>query len=533
MASGRNKVEENLALVPQTVRCAVYTRKSTDENLDSDFNSLDAQREAAESYIRSQRHQGWVVLPERYDDGAYSGGNLERPALQRLLADVHAGRVDAIVVYKIDRLSRSLLDFARLMEDLEQNQVTLVSVTQQFSTSTSMGVLLRNILLSFAQFEREVTAERIRDKIAAEKRRGKYLGGVPPLGYDVDRERKRLVVIEEEAALVRLIFQRYLELRSFVSLIGELNTGGHLTKAWTTKKGNVRPGRAWNKAHVYRLLTNPTYIGLIKHKDRTYPGLHEAVVEQSVWDEVQAALSGSSGPRAKARGAKKPALLKGIIKCGHCGTSMGVTFTRKNGRTYRYYLCLKAIKNGYDACPVKTVSAGTVEEAVTAQLRAMLRSPEEVGEILQSIGNRRTEKHGELGRERRRLNRGIEQVKTKGTRLLQDELDSANGLVREELARLEARRIELEDELRRVEWEFDRSGQTWPAPGSVTAELARLNDMWDNLFPAEQERVVRMLVEEVLVCQDHLEVAIRPDGLCSVAGELTCDRREDAGSSTG
>jgi len=533
MPNGRDCKEQNLALVPPTVRCAVYTRKSTDENLDSDFNSLDAQREAAESYIRSQRHQGWVVLPERYDDGAYSGGNLERPALQRLLADVHAGRVDAIVVYKIDRLSRSLLDFARLMEDLEQNQVTLVSVTQQFSTSTSMGVLLRNILLSFAQFEREVTAERIRDKIAAEKRRGKYLGGVPPLGYDVDRERKRLVVIEEEAALVRLIFRRYLELRSFVALIRELNTGGHLTKAWTTKKGNVRPGRAWNKAHVYRLLNNPTYLGLVKHKDRTYPGLHEAIVEQPVWDEVQAALGESSGPRAKAHGAKKPALLKGIIKCGHCGTSMGVTFTRKNGRTYRYYLCLRANKNGYDACPVKTVSAGTVEEAVTAQLRAMLRSPEEVGEILQSIRKRRTEKHGELGRERRRLKREIEQVKTKGTRLLHDELDSANGFVREELARLEARRIELEDELRRVEWELDSSGRSWPAAGSVTAELARLNDMWDNLFPAEQERVVRLLVEEVLVCQDHLEIAIRPDGLFSVAGELMSERGQDAETSTG
>ena len=533
MTGRRTQTQNGIALVPPMVHCAVYTRKSTDENLDSDFNSLDAQREAAESYINSQRHQGWVVLPERYDDGAYSGGNLERPALQRLLADIHAGRVDAIVVYKIDRLSRSLLDFARLMEDLEQNRVILVSVTQQFSTSTSMGILLRNILLSFAQFEREVTAERIRDKIAAEKRRGKYLGGVPPLGYGVDRERKRLVVNDEEAALVRLIFHRYLELRSFVALGKELNASGHLTKSWTTKKGKVRPGRAWNKAHIYRLLTNPTYIGLTKHKDKRYPGLHEAVVEQPVWDQVQAALTGNSGNRGKARGAKKPALLKGIIRCGHCGTSMGVTFTRKDGRTYRYYLCLHANKNGYAACPVKTVSAGTVENAVTAQLRAMLRCPEEVGEILQSMQKRRTEERRKLGRETTRLNREIEEVKAKGTRLLQDELDSANGFVREELARLEARRNELEDQLRRVEWELESSGRTWPASGSVAVELARLDDMWDDLFPAEHERIVRLLVEDVVVCQDHLEVVIRPAGLCSVADELMYERGQDATSSTG
>lgn len=284
------------------VRCAVYTRKSTDENLDTDFNSLDAQREAAESYIRSQRHQGWVTLPKRYDDGAFSGANLERPALQELLADVRAGRVDAIVVYKIDRLSRSLLNFARLMEELDRKQVVLVSVTQQFSTSTSMGILLRNILLSFAQFEREVTAERIRDKIAAEKRRGKYLGGVPPLGYTVDRERKRLVVMPDEAELVRRVFRRFLECGSVVSLARELNDQGHTTKSWTTKKGKVRPGRPWNKAHIYRLLTNPTYIGRIKHKDKTYPGIHEAIVEQPVWDEVQGVLSGNTPPKARAVG---------------------------------------------------------------------------------------------------------------------------------------------------------------------------------------------------------------------------------------
>ncbi len=534
MARGRNREEAPVALVPPTVRCAVYTRKSTDENLDSDFNSLDAQREAGESYVKSQRHQGWVVLPERYDDGAYSGATLERPALQRLLADVHAGRVNAIVVYKIDRLSRSLLDFARLMEELEQNEVSLVSVTQQFNTSTSMGSLVMHILLSFAQFEREVTAERIRDKIAAEKRRGRYLGGVPPLGYDVDRERRCLVVVPDEAELVCLIFRRFLEIGSVVALIRELNDNGHTTKSWTTKKGKVRPGRPWNKAHIYRLLTNPTHIGLIKHKDKRYPGLHEAIVEQSVWDKVQTALSGSALPRVQASRSRTPALLKGIIRCGHCGTSMGVTFSRKNGREYRYYLCLRANQQGYATCPLKTVSAGTVENAVTMQLRKMLRSPAEVAVVLHTMQEREGTVRRKLAGEKQRLVGRIEVIKDEASRLLGGKLDNDNRFVREELARLERKRAEMEEKLRSVERDLDSSIRNEIPTETVAVELARLNDLWDELFPAEQERIVRLLVEEVVVHADHLEVAVRPAGLRAIVGELTGKEKEDAtGSNAG
>jgi len=534
MSSRRSKTQNGIALVPPTVRCAVYTRKSTDENLDSDFNSLDAQREAGESYVKSQRHQGWVVLPERYDDGAYSGANLERPALQRLLTHVHAGRVDAIVVYKIDRLSRSLLDFARLMEELDQNQVALVSVTQQFSTSTSMGILLRNILLSFAQFEREVTAERIRDKIAAEKRRGRYLGGVPPLGYDVDRERKCLVIAPDEAELVRLTFRRFLKSGSAVALARELNDEGHTTKSWTTKKGKVRPGRPWNKAHIYRLLTNPTYIGLIKHKDKRYPGLHEAIVEQSVWDEVQTVLSGNAPPRARAGRSRTPALLKGIIKCGHCGTSMGVTFARKSGRTYRYYLCQRANKEGYATCPVKTVSAGTVESAVTIQLRKILHSPEEVASVLRTMHEREAAARRKLEKTRQRLVSRFEVVKINASSLLSGRLDNGNSFVREELSRLDGERAELEEKLRSVEWELDSSTHVEIPADVMTAELARLDGMWDDLFPAERERIVRLLVEGVVVHVDHLEVAVRPDGLRTIVGELTAKEKEHAtGSNAG
>ena len=524
----RSKKEEATTQIRPTVRCAVYTRKSTDENLDSDFNSLDAQRDAGESYIKSQRHEGWVVLPERYDDGAYSGATLERPALQRLRADIHAGRVDAIVVYKIDRLSRSLLDFTRLTEELEQSQVSLVSVTQQFSTTTSMGKLVMNVLLSFAQFEREVTAERIRDKIAAEKRRGRYLGGVPPLGYDVDRERKRLIVDPDEAELVQLIFRRFSEIGSVTALAQELNDNGHRTKSWTTKKGRDRPGRPWNKAHIYRLLTNPTCLGLVKHKDKTYPGLHDAIIEQVVWDKVQAVLSGNEPSGARPSRARTPALLKGIIRCGHCGTSMGITFARKNGRTYRYYLCLRANKQGYTTCPLKTVSAGTVENAVTIQLRKMFHSPEEVAEILGSMQDHEAAKRQELATKKQGLIGKIKVIKTDASRLVQGELDGDNGFVREELARLEGKQAELEEKLRSVEWELDSSARAEISTETVIAELTTMNKLWDDLFPAEQERIIRLLVEEVIVHGDHLEIAIRPNGLRTIVSELTSEDSEHA-----
>ena len=258
------------------IRCAIYTRKSTDEGLDSDFNSLDAQREAGESYIASQRNEGWVLLPDRYDDGGFSGGSLERPALQRLLKDIEAGKVDCVVVYKVDRLSRSLMDFSRLVALFDRHKVSFVSVTQHFNTTDSMGRLTLNILLSFAQFEREIIGERIRDKIAAAKRRGKRCGGIPPLGYDlVDG---KLAVNPDEAAGLRGIFARFVKIGSTTLLARELNDRGCTTKSWTTRKGRHRPGLSWNKSRLYRLLHNRTYLGEVTHKGQVYPGEHKAII---------------------------------------------------------------------------------------------------------------------------------------------------------------------------------------------------------------------------------------------------------------
>jgi DNA invertase Pin-like site-specific DNA recombinase len=252
------------------LRCAVYTRKSTEEGLDQEYNSIDAQRDAGHAYIASQRAEGWIPIADDYDDPAYSGGNMDRPALQRLLADIEAGKLDIVVVYKIDRLTRSLTDFSRMIEVFERHGVSFVSVTQQFNTTTSMGRLMLNILLSFAQFEREVTGERIRDKIAASKRKGLWMGGIPPLGYDVDN--RRLLPNEPEAKTVRHIFQRFVYLGSSTLLVKELRLDGVTSKAWTTQEGRVRDGKLIDKSLIYKILNNRVYLGEIRHRDQWYPG---------------------------------------------------------------------------------------------------------------------------------------------------------------------------------------------------------------------------------------------------------------------
>jgi site-specific DNA recombinase len=267
-------------------RCAIYTRVSTDERLDMEFNSLDAQREAALAYIQSQKHEGWLFVGDRYDDGGFSGGTMDRPALQRLLRDVESGRIDVIVVYKVDRLSRSLIDFARIVEVLDKHNVSFVSITQQFNTTTSMGRLTLNILLSFAQFEREVIGERIRDKFAASRKKGMWMGGTPPLGYDVVE--RKLVVNKTEAELVRLIFARFLRIGSATKLAQELRRAGHTTKCWTTQDGRHRPGKPIDKSAIYKILGNRTYLGEAVHKGTSHPGEHEAIIDRGTWDKVHA-----------------------------------------------------------------------------------------------------------------------------------------------------------------------------------------------------------------------------------------------------
>ncbi len=318
-----------------TIRCAIYTRKSTEEGLEQEFNSLDAQRESAEAYIASQRADGWMVLPDRYDDGGYSGGSMDRPALERLLRDIEAGKIDCVVVYKVDRLSRSLMDFARIMETFERHGVSFVSVTQHFNTTHSMGRLTLNILLSFAQFEREIIGERIRDKLAAQARKGKWTGGAPVLGYDVDRSgpSPRLVVNATEAARVREIFRMYLQEASLLPVVKELGRRGWESKKTITSTGRVRGNRPFDKATLYALLTNPTYTGKRRFKGELFLAEHEAIIDQDLFDRVQQQLKANGRSGGVEVRNKYGALLRGLLRCKGCDSAMAHTFCKGTAMT--------------------------------------------------------------------------------------------------------------------------------------------------------------------------------------------------------
>jgi site-specific DNA recombinase len=419
------------------LRSAIYTRKSSEERLDQEFNSLDAQREACSAYIASQRSEGWVELANQYDDGGVSGGTLDRPALRRLLEEIEKGHVDVVVVYKIDRLSRALMDFAKLVEVFDRNSVTFVSVTQSFNTTTSMGRLTLNILLSFAQFEREVIGERIRDKVAASRKRGIFMGGVCPLGYGV-RDRK-LFINEREAATVRLIFERFVELGSATALARSLAVDGVRS----------RRGKLIDKGFIYKMLTNRVYIGDAVHKGAAYPGEHQAIISREVWDKVRGIMQASPRVRAGRSRATTPSLLKGLL-FGPTGIAMSPTHTRRGDRLYRYYVSQSVIKRGADDCPVNRVPAAEIEAAVVDQLRGMLRSPEIIVATWRS-------------------------------------------------ARLQIAGLS-EDVVREA--------------------LERLDPLWDELFPAEQARIVQLLVARVDVGTEGLEIHLRTQGLAHTFREL-------------
>lgn len=423
--------------VVRKLRCAVYTRKSSEEGLDMEFNSLDAQREACEAYVASQRPEGWVLVPDRYDDGGISGATLERPALKRLLRDIEAGLVDVVVVYKIDRLSRSLMDFSKLVDVFDGNSVTFVSVTQSFSTTTSMGRLTLNILLSFAQFEREVIGERIRDKFAASRRKGMWMGGYVPLGYRL--ENRKLLIEESEAATVRAIFERFLTIGSATVLARNLDAEGI----------TMRNGRAIDKGYLYKLLNNRVYVGDAVHKGTSYPGEHTAIISRDLWDKLHSILAESPRKRAAGTRAQTPALLKGLI-FGPTGCTMSPTHTRKGGKLYRYYVSQTILKQGRGTCPVGRLPAGEIEAAVIDQLRGLLRTPELI------VG---TWKAG------RQLDGGITE-------------------------------------------------------GEVRTALLELDPLWDELFPAEQARIVQLLVERVDVAKDGISISLRTEGLTSMAQDL-------------
>jgi site-specific DNA recombinase len=361
------------------VRCAIYTRKSSEEGLEQSFNSLDAQREACAAFITSHRHEGWRLIPTLYDDGGYSGGDMQRPALRQLMNDIAANRVDTIVVYKVDRLTRSLSDFAKIVEALDAHSVSFVSVTQQFNTTTSMGRLTLNILLSFAQFEREVTGERIRDKIAASKRKGMWMGGSIPLGYDV--KHRKLVVNQQEAKVVNEIYRRYLEVGSVSRLKAYLDQQGIKSKQRISPTGKHSGGVHFLRGALYLILQNRTYVGEVLHRNQCYAGEHEAIVPRELWDRVQAQLSSDNGGRRTDVRTNSSSLLLGLLQ-DVAGNRFHPSHTVKNGRRYRYYFLEKSGPKPDSESKALRLPAYDVEKRVSAKLESFLRSPTEAMEGL-------------------------------------------------------------------------------------------------------------------------------------------------------
>jgi DNA invertase Pin-like site-specific DNA recombinase len=427
-----------MPLVPPK-RCAVYCRVSSDERLDQSFNSIDAQREAGHAFIKSQSHEGWIAVPDDYEDGGYSGGNMDRPALRRLMADIEAGKIDIVVVYKIDRLSRSLADFARMVDVFDRHRVSFSAVTQQINSATSMGRLMLNVLLSFAQFEREVTGERIRDKIAASKAKGIWMGGPVPLGYDV-RDRM-LVVNETEAALVRRIFDDFVTMRSATLMVKAYAVEGLVTKG----------GRSFTKQTIYKMLHNRMYLGEIVHKGQSFPGQHQAIVTQAQWDAVHAliAMDATERRRDTSGRIREPVLLRGLLFTPD-GERLVPSYTVKKGKTYRYYTPLKHRRFGAWASQHGPLPARPIEDLVVDQIIAALSAPQ----IVQSVVDR--------------------------IRQLRPEMSEPE----------------------------------------VVLPMRNLASLWRGLFPAEQCRLAKLLIERVVVADGGLEIVWCDQGWQELAVEL-------------
>jgi site-specific DNA recombinase len=512
------------------VRCAIYTRKSSEEGLEQEFNSLDAQRDAGEAFVRSQAGEGWVILPARYDDGGYTGGNTERPGLQRLLADIEAGKIDCVVVYKVDRLSRSLLDFARLMQTFETRKVSFVSVTQQFNTASSMGRLILNVLLSFAQFEREIIGERTRDKIAATRRKGKWAGGHPVLGYDIDPKGYKLAVNAVEAERVRQIFALYLEHGSLLPVVEELTRRRWNTKRWKTRKGPERGGKPFTRTSLYTFLTNVVYAGKVRYKTEVHDGEHPAIVDPGIFQQVQDTLRRNGrtggGPVRNQFGA----LLKGLLRCRPCGCAMTPTHTTPDGtRRYRYYQCCSAQKKGSSTCPSKSVPAGPIEEFVVERIRCIGRDPELLREILAQARAKDEAHTAALETEAGGLERDLKHWHTEVRRLSTQLRPGAdNGELVGRLADLHERIARAEGQAKRVRADITAAtGRLIPEEEAARA-LSAFDPVWASLTPREQGRVIDLLVEKVEYDGGAGTVAVtfRPAGIKTLADELAQEQHE-------
>jgi site-specific DNA recombinase len=474
---------------PKPIRCAIYTRKSTEDGLNQDFNSLDAQRESAEAYILSQRHEGWTLVPTQYSDGGYTGANIDRPGVRQLLADIEAGLVDCVVVYKVDRLSRSLIDFARMMELFEKHGVCFVSVTQQFNTNTSLGRLTLNILLSFAQFEREIISERTRDKQVASRKKGKWTGGHILLGYNLDPRGRKLVVNPEEAERVREMFRLYLEGTPVMEIVQRFDKRGWRNKQWTTHDSKLYGGSPLRRCHIYKLLGNIIYTGQVKVGDEVFPGEHEAIIDQETFDLAQAKLKENTWKGGNHRHVKMDALLRGMIYCASCGSGMYPTYSANGERRYRYYVCYRSQQKLEGSCNSRSVSAPAVEDAVVESIRRVGVHPVVLMETARLARQRLAEMVTALREELSTLNGCVKNLKSQIAKVRDPEAPRL-AEIREQIAAGEARAEELRKEiLRRERQRIDEK--------ELRRTMESFEEVWKTMNLDEQRDLLHQLVEKV------------------------------------
>ncbi|MBI4584574.1 MAG: recombinase family protein [Planctomycetes bacterium] len=510
-----------------TVRVAIYTRKSDDDGLEQEFNSLDAQREAVEAYVLSQRGEGWVALPDHYDDGGYSGKNTVRPGFQRLLQDLEAGKVDVVAVYKIDRLSRSLIDFVQIMQLFEQHGVSFVSVTQRFDTSSSMGQLMLNILMSFAQFERQVISERTRDKMRATRRRGLWTGGAVPLGYNLVE--KKLVLNPTEADQVREIFKLYLDLGSILLVAQELTRRGWKTKSWTIQNGEMKPGRDFDKHLVRNLLGNPVYVGQVKLHGELFPGAQEAIIPEETWNAVQHLLRNNTRVRYRHPSENVTAILQGLIRCASCGSAMSPNAARKGNRIYPYYCCQTLMKRGADACPGSRVPAGDMEHYVLDHIRSVGRDPKLLSATIKAAKKEIVARKPELEAELRRLDKEKQKLSSQRKNLL-DAIEGGGAgkpAILERLGDVDTALNKAQDRTEGIGGELAAIDNRVIDEADLRKALTTFDPIWDALLPAEKARVLQLLIEQVTYDAKADEVAItfRPGGVRMLAKD---ERSESA-----
>ena len=475
------------------IRCAIYTRKSSEEGLDQEFNSLDAQRESGEAYIASQKNEGWVCLPTKYDDGGFTGGNMERPALRRLMNDIAAGVVDCVVVYKVDRLSRSLTDFVKMMEVYDRHKVSFVSVTQQFNTTHSMGRLTLNILLSFAQFEREIISERTRDKIAAARKRGKYAGGRPVLGYD--NVGSKLVVNEAEACQVREVFRTYLRCETIRRVVNDLEKRGWTTKKWTTKDGRAIGGLPINRGLLYTMLTNVLYIGKVAHHKDVYDGEHQAIVDKETWDLVQAKLRFNAVTGGSEVNNMHGSLLKGLLWCKGCNRPMLHSFSTQNTKRYRYYVCSHAQDRGYDRCDSKSIPADQLEQFVVGRIKTVGRDRQLVRLVVEHAQRQDRTEIEALEVERRALQRECQWNAAETKRLTSE--GAGTDAARARLADIDGREREARGRLLAIDDDVGRLRQKLVGREETEAAMAEFEPLWSALTTREQAAFLKLLITKI------------------------------------